>query len=75
MATPFSSDTFGASISSADATRIGVHKAQLRRAFIQAAGDLVQGDWQPDDDAALDAATTWLANLIRRRYAQPRSNR
>lgn len=53
----------------ADIHRIGEHKAGIRKAFITAAADINRGEWTTDDDAALDAATQWLAELVQRASA------
>lgn len=69
LAQPFTGDP---NLSAADTIKIGQHKAAIRKTFMQAVSDLADGEWTPEDDAALDAATHWLADLVRRVYAKPR---
>lgn len=69
--TTFSEESFASNLSSAERAKIGRHKAAIRKAFIHAASELNHGDWTPDDDAAVDAATLWLGELIRRGAAPP----
>jgi hypothetical protein len=61
-----------ANLTPAEIAMIGEHKAGIRKAFIRAAGDLNKGEWTTDDDAALDAATTWLAELVQRAHSKPK---
>lgn len=55
-----------ANMTQAQIATVGECKAAIRKAFIRAAADLNGGEWTVDDDAALDAATLWLAELVQR---------
>lgn len=41
------------------------HKAAIRRAMILAAQEIAPGSWTEEDDAQLDAATTWLYRIFK----------